>query len=275
MKSLEPAKISGLIYFANAKAVKLGRGQKTDIRFSPYWFCGGDLANRSSGWRGECGFGIPCNLYFVSLFVLILYATYMILNIVPFLKDWYGVEFSVSISWSMDYMVLMGLNIHNGKNVELEECRADLLSYYSDFQIEHNFPAIVGYFSDGAMLPLNLYWFVGKNLKYKDTIGIGRDGYIAIVFPLTKQESDMVVGKEHIYKIRGIGLELQNPIDDKGYLEVRISAKGMESIIKILKLEIVNRSLSLNIVQNNEEIKKIRAMNELVRKNNKETKNPA
>ncbi len=49
----------------------------------------------------------------------------------------------------------------------------------------------------------------------------------------------------------------------------------MESIIKILRLEIVNRSLSLNIVENNEEIKKIRAMNELVRKNNEETKNAA
>ncbi len=90
----------------------------------------------------------------------------MILNIVLFLKDWYGVEFSVWILWSMDYMVLMGLNIHNGKNVELEECRADLLSYYLEFQIRAvNFPAIVGYFSDGAMLPLNLYWFVGKNLE--------------------------------------------------------------------------------------------------------------
>ena len=227
----------------------------------------------SIGWQGECVPGFPCNLYFVLFFVLIMYLAYRGLNNVPFLKDWYRVQFSSWYPRSMDYMALAGLSIHNSKNIELEECVAELLSYYDDFQIEHSFPAIVPYFRDGATLPMTLYWLVGRDLKTKDTIGIGKDGHISIVFPLTKEESEMVAGKTHIYKIRGVGTDFQHPMDN-GYLELRISAKGLEPPTEIIRLEIKDKAISIKTIKNKQEITKIQMMNELPKKN-KITKSPA
>lgn len=155
--------------------------------------------------------------------------------------DWTKVDLSV---WHpLDNEVLGGIVLHNNSWVDLDDCIAELIRYEDDEHRKAGISNFSDFFRERGRLPRKLFWFVDGEFETIEKIGRGKEGFLAIIFPM-RDKDQIVAGKTMTYKVVTDGIGFSEPIS-KGWFELRISSQVNSAPLPLLKigvrLEIENK----------------------------------
>jgi hypothetical protein len=190
---------------------------------------------------------ILCVLRDTSIFIVVVLSIVFLVELLAGQRgDWHRVKFT---RWMpvIDHEVLGGITIQNDTDTDLEECRAALIGCHAAAST----PSIEamtenpGSSLTDRLLPSTLFWSVGGKLQTEVDIGRGKEGYLAIGYPIQKSEAQ-ATGREFIYKIKTVAVELIHPVS-RGYIDIRINAKVNSKSIaaarKSVRIEVTDKTL--------------------------------
>jgi hypothetical protein len=172
-----------------------------------------------SGWCGQQN-GLCLFSYQAGVLILIVLLALGLDSLRNRNHDWTRVAFSV---WNpQDSDVLGGIKLSNNSWVDLEDCVAELVRLEDDRYRRMKLPGISDFWLERGTLPKRMYWWDSGDFENNKKIGRGKEGFLAITFPV--EDKDQVIpGRKLLYQVRSVGMGFVNMIDS-GWFDLRISA---------------------------------------------------
>lgn len=189
---------------------------------------------------------IIISLPFVALFIIVVREYYLVLSE----EGWDEVGFSTWSPVGGGYNpVWGGIKLQNNKDFDLEECEAEIIGYDDDREVARGFIATTSLFKD-SWFPRKLFWRVDGEFWASTKIGRGKEAYLAIAYPSSKDDVQ-VVGREFQFRIQTSGMIFVHPIEN-GFVDVRLSArvnnKPLAPIIKSVRIEVQDKTVFIRDV---------------------------
>ena len=187
----------------------------------------------SSGWCGQQD-GLCLFFYQAGVLVVAILSALGLDTLRNRNYDWTRVAISV---WNpQDNYVLGGIRLSNNSWVDLEDCVAELVRIEDDRHKKMKIPGINDFWLERGTLPKKMYWWDSGEFENSKKIGRGKEGFLAIAFPV-EDKDQLIPGKKLLYQVRSVGMNFLNMIDS-GWFDLRISAHVRGEPLPLKKISV-------------------------------------
>ena len=204
------------------------------------------------GWCGSQN-GACLFLYQLGVLIGVIVLAFSGDSLVLRYTNWTKADFNVWHPFGVD--VLGGVVLHNNSWVDLDDCIAELIRYEDDEYRKAGIPNFSDFFREQGRLPRKLFWFADNEFETAIKIGRGKEGFLAIAFPM-EEKDQIVAGKIMAYRVITDGTSFGEPIKE-GWFEIRMSAQVNNAPLPLLKI-----GVRLEIENNIPVIKEIKKITE-------------